>query len=360
MRTLPPHHLRLLNDGTLFCARAYDGIMTKTLAVVRLNRIKENAIEIINRAEGTPLYAVVKDDAYGHGAAAVAAALSGIASAFCVSTVEEGVALRLAGIGEKILVFTPPLTQEEAVRAAWYALTPSVTSLSSLNLLLRAGYKGEAELKLDTGMNRYGLTGRSLTAALHLLRESEITVTGAYSHLYAPEDAEATRIQRKRFVALTEAVKAVYPEVTLHLAATGGILAGRENFFDAVRSGIALYGYLPNGFAGRANVKPAMKTYAAVAASRRFSGGGVGYARADKEYGALTTLRVGYGDGYFRSGKEGVLGKLCMDAAVTEGRGKFATRRLLTGNAEEYAREAGTTAYEALLRMGANAEKRYV
>ncbi len=334
--------------------------MQNTLAVVALGTIRNNAKKIIEYAGGTPLYAVVKDDAYGHGAAHVAAALSGVASAFAVSTIDEGVALRLYGNSEEILVFTPPLDREEVFRAAAYNLTLSITSPASLSLILKSGEQVKAHIALDTGMNRYGFRENTLARAIVRCKNAGIDVTGVYSHFYCPEDRSETKIQRLRFAAGAGLVRETYPDAVRHIAATGGILSGCENYFDAVRAGIGLYGYLPRGFDNAFGVKPAMRLYATVCHNGKFSGGGVGYQKADRAFGNLHTLRMGYGDGCFRSELQGAVGRLCMDAHVREGKGVFGRRKLIVKNATDYAQMTGTTEYEALLRMGRSAEKRYV
>lgn len=118
---------------------AYDGCMQSLLAVIDLNRIRQNA-GILSRIAARPLIAVVKDDAYGHGAERVALALEGEVAAFAVATVEEGAALRTAGIQKEILVLTPPLSQEEALRISAYRLTATLSGTRSLKFA--KGQKG--------------------------------------------------------------------------------------------------------------------------------------------------------------------------------------------------------------------------
>ena len=86
----------------------------------------------------------------------------------------------------------------------------------------------------------------------------------------------------------------------------------------------------------------------------------MGYAAAEKQYAALHTLRVGYGDGFFRAGGLGAEGKLCMDACVREGEMPFGRRVCILSDAEAYARSHGTTAYETLVNAGRRALKKYV
>lgn len=335
--------------------------MRNTIAVISLKRVKNNASLIAKRAE-SPLIAVVKDDGYGHGAEQVACALHGIASAFAVSSAEEGAALRIAGVGEEIIVLSPPLCRAEFLRIAQYGLTATVSSFAVLRMAAEAAREyrifPKAHLAVNTGMNRYGFrpefVKRACESAFGI-----INVTGVYSHFYAPENASAREAQYKLFCASAQTVRGFYPEAVRHLSATGGILAGERYRFDAVRSGIALYGYLPNGFEGALAVKPAMKVYAAVAQSGKSTGGGAGYGCADLPYGDLQTLRFGYGDGFFREGGMGI-GNLCMDACVREGRAKTGLWKLVLKDAAAYAARHNTTAYEVLTCVGERAVKFYV
>lgn len=335
--------------------------MRNTIAVVSLKRIKKNA-ELVGKRAESPLIAVVKDDGYGHGAEAVACALHGVASAFAVSSADEGAALRIAGVSEEIIVLSPPVSRAEAMRAAEYGLTVTVSSFAVLRLVAEAA-RGtnllpKAHLAVNTGMNRYGFRPEALQRACESAR-GLLDITGVYSHFYAPEDERARETQYRMFCGAARTVRGVYPDAMRHLSATGGILAGQKYNFDAVRSGIALYGYLPAGFGGALAVKPAMKVYAAVAQSGTFTGGGAGYGAADREYAALHTLRFGYGDGFFREGGLGV-GKLCMDACVREGRAKTGSWKLILKDAAAYAARHDTTAYEVLTSAGERAVKYYV
>ena len=326
--------------------------MQNTLAVISLKRIRENA-EIIKRAAGAPLIAVIKDDAYGHGAERVAHALFGIADAFAVSTVDEGAALRCAGVREDILVLTPPLDEEETIRLSYYDLIASISSFFVLKKALAAVRTEKltlrAHLVINTGMNRYGFLPEKLGEALK--RTRELQVEGVYSHLYLPSSETCLREQARLFEKSVSAVKEVYPDAVSHLAATGGILAGVKT--DMARAGISLYGYLPEGFGNALEVKPALKVYAAVAQNGRTTGRGFGYGLNEEGAEKSHTLRFGYGDGFFRAGK------LCMDACVVKGAAKTGRRKLIFKDAAAYARLHGTTEYEALVNVTKRAEKRY-
>lgn len=337
--------------------------MQNTLAVINLHTIINNALLVRKRA-GVPLIAVVKDDAYGHGAERVALALEPHVHSFAVATVGEGAALRIAGVGKEILVLTPCLSGEEALACAAYGLTPTATSLAAMRLLIRAakayGFPLRAQMKINTGMNRYGFRPDRIKRACGEFLTANGALTGVYSHFYAPETQAARERQYELFQSAAATTREFFPEAELHLSATGGILAGKKYNFDAVRCGIALYGYLPHGFEGELPVKPAMKIYATAAQSGTFTGGGVCYKRADKNYGRLTALRLGYGDGFPRTGGIGNIHELCMDAYVQGGVSSFGKRRLILSDAAEYAKQNGTIVYEALVNVTKKAEKIYV
>ncbi len=325
--------------------------MQSVLAVIDLREIRRNA-KTLARIADRPVYAVVKDDAYGHGAPEVAHALEDIVAGYAVALVDEGAALRAAGITKEILVLTPPLDREEVLRLAAYRLTASLNSLHTLRLLEGGG--AEAHIAVNTGMNRYGVRPDRVAALCRRAAASGISITGVYSHLYAAEDEGIRRAQSRLFFLAEAQVKGVFPHAVSHLAATSGTLAGE--LYDAVRIGIALYGYLPDGFS--ADVRPAMKVYAAVADCHVPVGGGAGYQRAEKSFAAMYTLRLGYGDGFFRAGGLGI-GKLCMDACIREGRARVGEKKLLLSDVRAYATEMGTTPYEVLVRIGRGAQRVY-
>lgn len=336
---------------------AYDECMQNTLAVVSLTDIVRNA-HALRTFAGVPLIAVVKDDAYGHGAVAVAHALRGAAQMFAVATVDEGAELVSAGVGENILVLTPPLCRQDAARAAAYGLVQTLSSVRSLRFMLRAGLPVRAHIAVNTGMNRYGFAPYEVAAACRAAKEGGISVEGVFSHYYAPDDVAARCAQTRAFCAACEDVCAVFPSAMRHLSATGGLAAGGDRC-DAVRAGLGLYGYLPEKCRG-VRLRPAMKVYATVVQSGVPYGGGAGYARAPRRFRALHTLRLGYGDGFFRAGAPWAVGALCMDACVCEGEAPVGRRVCVMDDARIYAERHGTSPYEVLVRVGRGAEKRYV
>lgn len=330
-------------------ARSYNGSMQNTIAKINLAAIKSNAQHLKTLSKGAQLFAVVKADAYGHGAIPVARALSPVADMFCVAIVDEGVELRAAGISSPILVFTPPMDGDDAARMSAYGLTATVADERSARLC-----RGLCvHIKINTGMNRYGCPPPQLERLLNML--GGCCVQGVYSHIYAPQSPKDCAEQLEAFSHCAEIVKEQHPQAVAHLAATAGIYLGEDYLFDAVRPGIGLYGYTPQGFEDNC-LTPALAVYA-----RRVQtftppyGGGCGYMQAQKDYQTLSSYRAGYAEGFARGCPLGT-GCLCMDSFISE---SAEDELCILDNAAEYAARAGTVCYEVLCAVTRRSERVY-
>lgn len=318
--------------------------MQKTLAVVNLSNLRYNANYIKNILGEKLFFAVVKADGYGHGGAQVAIAIEDIADGFCVAIIDEGVALRLAGVTKPVLVLSPPLGTDDVLRAKFYNLTLTVNSLHTAKLIGGA----PCHIKINTGMNRLGCNLSQLSQILNVLKKEQIE--GVYSHLYNPSNAAASEAQLQLFNRAEELVKSKKINTCAHLAASGGILSGKKYLKDGARCGILLYGYPPEGF--KADVKPVLKVYARRTQITKFIGGGAGYAAARKNYKLLSTYRLGYADGFARTAPLGE-NFLCMDAFLQVGGGEL---QPVLENADDYAKRCGTISYEVLCAATRRAE----
>lgn len=343
--------------------------MQNILAKIDLNAIRRNASTFKNRTK-TRLCAVVKANAYGHGAQEVVCALSEIADFFAVATAEEGVAVSVAACGKEILVLTPPADEAEAFSLVYEGLSGTLSGQRDLVLFERAakgtGKTARVHLKVNTGMNRYGQEIDELEGTCErLVRSESVQVVGLFSHLYLTNEKNAKE-QRLRFERAREICLRYFPDVVCHLSATYGATLGKEFYYDAVRIGLGLYGYLPTE---RLNLplQKAMKIYARVQEARKYVGGGAGYAeltgeareRAKKE--GVFVLRVGYADGFLKSERvKSVLGEqlngLCMDACIACGSKKRGEYLEIMSNASELARRADTAVYEVLCSCTKRAE----
>ena len=314
-------------------------MIRRTRVEVDLQAIVGNAAAV-RELTGTQLYAVVKADGYGHGAVAVARALTQAkaAAGFCVSLVEEGVVLRDAGVRLPILVMGPSqVGGEDDMIAA--QLTPVISSDEELEALIdvasRRGVHVDAHLKVDTGMGRLGVPLERAAELAVVAGRNGIRIVGLMTHFAnadtdAPDDPTClTRTQLARFAEADRAVVAAGAPVRLrHAANSSGALAFPEARFDLVRCGIAIYG---NGqWAPR--VQPAMRLVTAIAQLRRVpTGASVGYGatwRAERE-SRIAVLPCGYADGLprrasghaqaaIRGSRVPLVGMISMDIALAD------------------------------------------
>ncbi len=346
---------------------------TVDLAVLRKN------VQLIGRSlpVGTRLLAVVKADAYGHGMVQVAReALRAGASHLAVALVEEGVALREAGITVPVLVLGAT-SYEEALLGVAHGLTLTVCDAAMVHAVEAAAARedkpGLVHLKIDSGMSRIGArTEEDVQAVLVTLASCpHVQLTGAFTH-FADADGETmnfTHRQLERFKQLT----ARLPEGILrHCANSAAIHRLPEAAMDMVRMGISMYGYPP--VKTDMPLEPFMDWRTRVTYVKDIQPGDtVSYGRtftADKPM-RVATMACGYGDGYHRaaSGKAEViirgkrarvLGRICMDQMMADVTdipgvvpGDVVTLMGRDGNeritAEDIAGWAGTISYEVLL-----------
>ncbi|KAB2964019.1 MAG: alanine racemase, partial [Thermoanaerobaculia bacterium] len=199
------------------------------------------------------LLPVVKADAYGHGAVAVARALEPEGAAgFAVALVEEGIELRQAGVRAPVLVLSPVPTGAEGALIE-FGLVPAVSGLDQLDRIeacaAAAGRTLDVHLKFDTGMTRLGLPEAAAGALLARVRGSRaLRLVGLMSHLAEAEnpESEANAAQLARFRALAALLSGDERErVALHLANSAGALLAPPTRFDLVRTGLALFGAGP-------------------------------------------------------------------------------------------------------------------
>jgi alanine racemase len=271
---------------------------------------------------GVTICAVVKCDAYGHGAEGCASALEGAgATWFGVTSTDEGVRLRDAGIRSRILVMTGAWRGEEE-DILRYSLTPAVFRIEDCEVLVRAaariGMRQDiaVHLKVDTGMARLGLPmGEVDDFAERLKRQPQIALEGLFSHLASAEvtDAEDARLQAVRFGLAARMLDAhgLHPRLR-HLANSAAMVARPETWHSMVRPGVALYGYglpvahvdgSPVADAPKLPLKPALSWRARVINLRDVPPGqplGYNGTYITPAAARIATVPVGYGDGFSR------------------------------------------------------------
>lgn len=211
---------------------------------ISLSHLRANLNSISKRlATGVRTLAVVKDNAYGHGAIPIAKALEDRVYGFCVARVEEGKALREVGITLPVLVFEIP-TAKTADLYPKYDLTATVADMKTFDILAPGT---SYHLNFDTGMRRLGILPSELHQAKKAIStRTDCTPAGIYTHLYMADIPENSEVFKQ--LSLFKSIRSEFPNEWLtHAANSGGVFyyPSSEVQFDAVRPGIGLYGYSP-------------------------------------------------------------------------------------------------------------------
>jgi alanine racemase len=279
-----------------------------TVAEVDLDAIRHNVRAV--KPEGAELMAVVKANGYGHRAIPVArAALQGGATWLGVALVEEGLALREAGIDAPILVLTelPPGSEREAIEKR---LTPTVYSERALSAIADAAPSEGVgvHVKVDTGMHRVGIPPQEAAGLVERVLAEGQQLEGLWTHFARAEEpgSETTARQLELFLEVCSDLDArgVRPRYR-HAANSGATMSMPESHFDLVRVGAALYGIAPGPeLAGSYDLRPAMTLRSAVTHTKRVPPGhGISYGHQHRTFMETTiaTIPIGYADGYLRS-----------------------------------------------------------
>ena len=265
-------------------------------------------------ASKTQLMAVVKADAYGHGATMVArTALDAGAGGLCVATVQEGIQLREAGIEAPILLLGATNTPEQVRAIAYWQLQPTICTpqqalvfsetLSGLKKTL------SVHLKLDTGMSRLGMPWQEARQFVELVKRLPyLEIKSVYSHLATADTLDATvmRLQHQRFEeAIAQLHSAGIEPPCLHLANSAATLTDPALHYDLVRVGLALYGLYPaEHLRGAIDLKPVMQVKARVTQVKTIppgTGVSYGYQFIAERQMRLAVIGIGYADGIPRN-----------------------------------------------------------
>jgi alanine racemase len=372
-----------------------EGVRRPAWAEISASAIAHNVRALKEVMGGALLCAVVKANAYGHGAQLAAkAALDGGADALAVAIVDEGIELRGSGISAPILLLAeiPPETIPDALS---HSLTLTVGSLEGAKAAVasaeRLGGLHRVHVKVDTGMHRMGVDPLALDEVVDVLTASPvIDLEGIYTHFSVADGSSAddrsfTRAQIDRFdeVVVALAARGVTPRI-VHTANSAGALGYPESRRSMVRIGLALYGYLPEAWLCSAleakglKLETALTLRAQVVAVRRVEAGerpSYGRRRALERPATIATVPFGYADGYprrlFDAGAEVLInaaryplaGNVTMDQLLVDCGDedvKPGDAVVLLGRqggeeitAEEWARKADTITWEILCGIGA-------
>lgn len=310
----------------------------RTFAEVDLEAIRHNVREGKKRLlPGTKMMAVVKANAYGHGAVPVSKALYGLADAYGVATAEEAVELREAGIDKGILVlgYTPESWYPEIVH---YGISQTVYTRQMAEGLqgeaLRQGKRVSVHIKLDTGMGRIGFppTRESVRVVQEIAALPRVDMEGLFTHFARADEKtiDAAREPFARYQMFAGWLREAGVGIPVHhVSNSASIIGFPEAQLDMVRSGIITYGLYPSGEVSREvlSLRPAMQWKSRISFLKEVAPGTpIGYGgtfTADRKM-VVATVPVGYADGMKRdlSNKgrvlvrgqyAGIVGRICMD-----------------------------------------------
>jgi alanine racemase len=374
-----------------------------TWADISLSTLRQN-FRTVQKHVGAAVTvcAVVKADAYGHGALECSRALEAEGARWLgVTSLDEAIPLREADIRANILLMTGFWRGEESEIVRLH-LTPTVWERWQIEMLEKAAAdltvaKHPVHLKVDTGMGRLGVSVEQLSGVLDALKAAEhLVLEGLSTHLADSEvmDAPSVAEQEQRFDAARRMVRQAGLEPSLvHMANTGAVISRRETWNTMVRPGVALYGYyLPFQRAGREvgggtlrlPVKPILTWKTRILSLRNFGPNqplGYGGTYVTKAPAHVAVLPVGYADGYNRQlSNQGrvivrdhyapIVGRISMDLTLVDVTGipgvGVGDEVILLGSSDglhvdalEHAELANSTPYEILCNISKRVPRRY-
>jgi len=298
--------------------------MTRPIeALISLANLRHNFSQARHLAPGAQIMAVVKANAYGHGAVQVAGALALLADAFGVASLEEAVELRDAGIKNPIVLLSGVFGRAEMLEVARYGLGTVIHSAEQLQILLDTTLSQPIHvwLKLDTGMHRLGFNADSFIQAAGRLRSAlQVDKLTFISHL-ACADNPAAILNERQLTGFqnTLATLNVRADESISLANSAALLTRPDMHFDWVRPGVMLYGVNPlnsdEPLPAEAELRPVMTLRSRIVALQTVPAGeGVGYgeswrapelASSSAQSSRIAVVAAGYGDGYPRHARNG-------------------------------------------------------
>ena len=364
----------------------------RTCVEIDKSALKHN-IEEIRRitSPGADIMAVVKADAYGHGAYEVAKTLlDNGADGLCIATIGEAVHLRQSGITSRLLILggTDIESYEDAVLYNIdLAIYDKESAVALSNEAVRQGRVCDIHLKLDTGMGRIGFPadGSMNDEIVEICKLPGINPYGIFSHFAVADttDDEYTMRQFEAFTKEVEALKALGVEFKKrHICNSAGIMRFPEMHMDMVRAGLILYGFKPDGCPeGYTDIdlEPVMTWYAKVVHVKTIPAGTtVSYGRhfVAQRPTKVVTVSVGYADGLSRRLSNGfelivngqrlpIIGNVCMDMCMldaTDMEGEVKKGDIVTifgkeRSADELAKALGTISYEITCDVGKRVQR---
>ncbi|MDD2890464.1 MAG: alanine racemase [bacterium] len=368
----------------------------RTWATVDLDKLRKNLSKISAKLpkSGKPLkiLAVVKANAYGHGAKEIANTFKFEKEIVLgVASVEEACELEKLGLPIVILSPVDSISVSKIIESGFI---PTVSDLSFAKFIAKEAHKKNKKVKIhievDTGMIRTGIPWKNSVSIINeIIKLKDLRVDGIFTHFTEPDNlkSEFTSTQLKRFISVMKGLEKKKINIPLvHTASSAAILNFPDSYFNMIRPGILMYGLYPSeGCNKSVCVEPILSFYTRICQINEIPANtGVSYSRTYKSKGRrkIATLLVGYGDGYPRSlsnkgivivkGKRAkIVGNVCMDLIMIDVTDipnvKIGDKVTLIGKdgkqeitANEIAELAGTINYEIITRMSPRVPRVYI
>ncbi len=312
-------------------------------AEINLDAIHENVVNAKALTKpGTKLMAIIKADAYGHGAVMVAHTLEDVADAYGVAILEEGIELRQSGINKPILIlgYTPAPLYPAMIK---YDIATAVFEYDMAERMSEAaekiGKKAKVHIKLDTGMSRIGFKqdDESLEVIKKIAKLPGIEIEGCFTHFATMDEKDKTKAMKQfeRYMYFVKRIEDAGITIPVkHVSNSAGIIEKQEVNLDMVRDGICVYGMYPSDEVDKTKLKltPAMEIKSYVSFVKTLEAGveiGYGGTYTTTKETTVATIPVGYADGYSRAlsnrgrvlikGKSfPIIGRVCMDQFMVD------------------------------------------
>lgn len=362
-----------------------------TYACIDLDAVIHNCHAVKNLVGGRKICAAVKADGYGHGAPAVAKAMSaGGVDMFAVAMTEEGVELREAGIKKPIVLLTgvPPTDIDTILSNDLTACICDVAFARHLSdEAQKRNMQAHAHINIDTGMGRVGIPHEGAAETIARISAMPgLEITGMFTHFACSEDRDISREQLALFRGVTNTLRSAGLELPMrHLANSTATLTMPDAYLDCVRPGLILYGMRPPALRQPViNLKPALSLHTEISFCKQVPADtplGYGHTFRTERKSAIATLPIGYHDGYIRQysntgevlihgHRVPVVGRVCMDQSLADvssiAEAKAGDDVVVYGqqndNAitiEEMARRVGRIPYELTCSVGSRVRRRY-
>lgn len=359
-------------------------------ASVNLEQFKENIRILSEHSSANRLCAIVKADAYGHGAPAAAkAALEAGADRLGVATILEGIELRRSGISAPILLLSEvPVTSAPVL--VEHDLTPALFTQGLADALaaeVRVSMQDPhpVHIKLETGMGRVGLVPNEVAdAAAYISKLPELNVEGVFSHFACADEADLTPTHNQHEIfmsSLTTLRKSGIDPSIVHISNSAATLALPEYHHDMVRPGLAIYGYSPAPHIDGLGIKPCMAITGLINLVKPVAKGtsvSYGHTWTAKRDTVIASVPIGYADGVRRAlsstgevwlngRRVPIVGRVCMDQLLLDlgpdSQDAVGDQVWLLGGAEgapdadEWAQWAQTISWEILTGLGNRLER---